>query len=83
MKPQPLTIDDTLVIREAIHAVIDNGRTVIAVQVNPIRALADGPWSTGGVDLIYNRLLPHDYFELVMVGIGAFTHDTTGHTFPA
>jgi hypothetical protein len=77
---QPMTQSQTDEIVAAIVAARAAGRVVIAVEFPRTLALARGPWSILGADLIYHSWY-HDGFNLKLAGTGAFLHDDEFHPF--
>lgn len=77
---QPMTQPQTDEIIAAIEAARAAGRVVVAVEFPRSLALARGPWSIRGVDLIYHSWLS-DGFNLKLAGTGAFEHDDEFHRF--
>lgn len=79
---QPMTQAQTDEIIAAIEAARAAGRVVIAVEFPRSLALARGPWSILGVDLIYHSWYS-DGFNLKLAGTGSFLHDDEFHRFGA
>ena len=77
---QPMTQSQTDEIVAAIEASRAAGRVVIAVEFPRSLALAPGPWSIRGVDLVYHSWY-HDGFNLKLASIGAFLYDDEFHPF--
>jgi Asp-tRNA(Asn)/Glu-tRNA(Gln) amidotransferase A subunit family amidase len=77
---QPMTQAQTNEVAAAIKAARAAGRTVIAVEFPRSLALAQGPWSIGGVELVFHSWYT-DGFNLKLAGTGAFLYDDEFHRF--
>ena len=75
-----MTQSQTNAVAAAIEAARAAGRAVIAVEFPRSLALARGPWSIDGVDLIFHSWYT-DGFTLKLAGTGAFLRDDEFHRF--